>query len=718
MFQTLQHHAKYMVENGLVGQDCFVFENLSIDFDDLKKRYDESLTKSNIKKLELPIIFQGRSAKHIVSSFKGANSGNVSNHTFKTVKALQHPMDLFPFLANETPMNFDAFANLMKSVINMENSSIHSILARAFPFGRDNVPGEQLFDMVRKSVCWPVDSKKPTVFVHSILALNALNEKAKVWGGVYKEGLIPEHVLRFCILFWVLDKATKKLTIEAGLKSLSVYADISLGGSISLSDKAPIVFELDNNLIGVSKEQEAASNSIVAKFYELTSSCDAGEDLSLSIGTKNYSAPKTGKSPTNALIGKSKVGVLPPGVRYGINLSEIVPALDGYQPLLDKTSFSLDRQLTYYVFPQIHPKIDAYCDFIKMHVVKMSDLKEKLKKEKKESNGKEDIVLQQLRNQWEELWNRAWDKFKTSSLIFAFERDVGSANQHQYAWINVHSNLDAAKTFLLIRLLNESKEFGRLSILLKNARPEREDGWDANEKMAMIESYFSISSLNVEDCWAHWRKYLRRSSIGQTELDIGLWEDALKFPLSLKAAIGLQADMDWKGSELWSKFNERRRNMTEERKKIIEAYLREIHRMEVVNSNAAPNENEPSTKKSDYLGGLAERLASFIDTDGVCWKAVVDGIVAGKGLKDVCKALQEGDNYHNIIGGRNLSSMAPSEAKALFICKWEKALRKGEKRLYVDTAMERLSDWSLKNPSAPDIQFFTDALAMGFHGYH
>ena len=158
--------------------------------------------------------------------------------------------------------------------------------------------------------------------------------------------------------------------------------------------------------------------------------------------------------------------------------------------------------------------------------------------------------------------------------------------------------------------------------------------------------------------------------------------------------------------------------MTEERKKIIEAYLREIHRMEVVDSNADLNENDASTKKSDYLSGLAERLASFIDTDGVYWKAVVDGIIAGKGLKDVCKALQEGDNYHNIIGGRNLSSMAPSEAKALFVGKWEKALRKGEKKLYVETAMERLSDWSLKNPSAPEIQFFTDALAMGFHGYH
>ncbi|MEI6422605.1 MAG: hypothetical protein WCP55_10325, partial [Lentisphaerota bacterium] len=449
IFQTLQHHARYMVDNGLVGQDCFVFEKLDIDFDELRKRYDEALAKANIKKLELPIVFQGRSAKHIVSSFKGANSGNVSNYTFKTLKAPQHPLDLFPFLENETPMNFDAFVNLMKSLINMESSSIHSILTRLFPFGGDNVAGEQLFDMVRKSVCWSVGFKKPTVFVHGILALNALNEKAKIWGGVYKEGLIPEHVLRFCILFWILDKATKKLTIEAGSKSLSVSADISLGGSVSLSDKTPIVFEIDNDLVGISKEPKAASNSIVAKFYELTSSCDAGDDLSLCIGTKNYSAPKTGKSPTNALVNKSKTGILSSGSRYGINLSEVIPVLDGYQPLLDKTNFSLDREISYYVFPQTNSKIDLYCDFIRKHVSEIRELKKELDNEKK---AKKD-VLEQLRNQWEELWSRAWDKFRASNLIFAFERDVGSANQHQYAWIKVHSNIDATKTFLLLRLL-------------------------------------------------------------------------------------------------------------------------------------------------------------------------------------------------------------------------------------------------------------------------
>ncbi len=719
IFNTLYPHARFLFEKNLVGQNCFVLKESKFVVDEFRESFESNLKQSSPKKkLNLPILFYGQVNKTIPARYCRSNVGNASNYTFKKVKEdNKYPEEWFPWFKTNNLMKIEDFVEMLLRFNEADSNDVKSLFASGGSlYTFDPVDDLQsLARMVSSSVCQPVLCNSPTCSVHSILALNTLNINAALFGETEDTGLIPAHVFKFCLMFWMLNKMKIAVCSDQFSEKFDILMTVNAAGTFGNISSLPLLIDIGHCWLGMHTDFIDSDHPIIKKFVELTQEKEVD---SVKIGSKTYTAPATGKAPTNAYRTPEGDQSLSPEVRLGFERESINPVLSAYSNLIQNTRFGLSKTaLSYYIFPEDHFIVNQYIKFLEVLIGDTAKQRDNyfkvLKKSAKSPRAKEEKqnALKRLQKSREKVWSDFWNKFKLSNLIFAFEENVGSTNQAQYSWTKVYRNLPAAKTFLFLNMLNNPEQYGRLARMLEGSSKNLSEGWREREIKRLCDHYFLTGSLNQMEYWLRWRKYIVRNNFTEDEFDPGLWEGSMSLIIQLKTMLSVSCSDESSGTELLKNLEKGRAYMNQKNTKAIQDYLCTIFAVKDPGVSTKPKE-----KKAQILSfviTMAESYGTFVDTGRKGWETIVDGLICGWGLKQICKKIRN-DSYTSLIGGKNLAKHTPGQLRSLMIDLHNKAERSGSPPWNVQVPEEIAFKWSQQSGNKPETQIFMDAVFLGF----
>jgi hypothetical protein len=732
IFETLLPHAKVLTESNEVGESCFVLQCCRFGIESFKELFEKNLVQAKPKtKLALPILLIGQVEKTIPGRFQGSNTGNVSKNTFQKKKKDDLPAEWFPWLSSEkNRMSYNDFLSLLKTFNVASAEAVYELFTAngvLFTFKpvtkrKSDHEASILEDMVAKSVYQVVTCKKPTLAVHSALALNALNEKAELLDEERDPSLIRKELFKFCLLFWMLNQINSlKITDEKLEKGIRVEPKITPSGNIGDISALPLLLDAGGFYLGAHADQSASSPPIVKKFLSLTRE-NTIDKISLTRSNKVFTAPATGKAPTNAYRKIDRQSALAPEIMLGFDRNEVNRFLPVYSNIIQDKAFSLSRTaLTYYVFPEDVSLTGRYLEYLSDMISQLNGYKQDyfdwLKKSTASPKAKEEKeeALARIQEQRKAFWEKSWSRFKLSELLFAFEENVGSSNQQQFAWTSVYCHLPAAKAFLFLEMVDDPAEFGRLATLLHNTSLNLSEGWKEKEVKRLVDRYFLSGRLDQIEYWMRWRKYLTRNNSSEKPIDASLWEHAMSLIIQIKAMSALEVDEEWTGKMLLNHLQKRRKAMDKENQQKIRDYLTDFF---------LPGRPEPMPDTAEkgtaqvrqFIERQARNYGIFVDTESDSWQVIIDGLVCGWALKQICLKIRK-DDYKSVIGGKSLAKHTPAQLRTLSIDLYSKAERAGTSPWNVPAPIERMFKWSQKNPHTPEVVLFMDAVSLGFMRY-
>ena len=130
-----------------------------------------------------------------------------------------------------------------------------------------------------------------------------------------------------------------------------------------------------------------------------------------------------------------------------------------------------------------------------------------------------------------------------------------------------------------------------------------------------------------------------------------------------------------------------------------------------------PEKSEKGTAQvRQFIERQARNYGIFVDTESDSWQVIIDGLVCGWALKQICRKIRK-DDYKSIIGGKSLAKHTPAQLRTLSIDLYSKAERAGTIPWNVQAPIERMFKWSQKNPHTPEVVLFMDAVSLGFIRY-
>jgi hypothetical protein len=736
IFDTLLPHATFLTQNDQIGEKCFVLDHCRFGVDEFRQSFEQNIRQNKPKtKLNLPILLSGKIIRAVPGRFQGNNPGNVSSNTFKKKKKKDDfPEKWFPWLHSKNHgMDLGDFLSLMKSFNEIPPESIYQLFDAGgtlytfdIPQDKKTASGRKTADllgslerMVAISVYQPVKCKGPTLAVHSLLALNALNESAGLFGETKDPALIRKELFKFALLFWMLNQiGSLRITTDSRV-GFEVEAKTFAEGNIDDISNLPLLLDAGHFHLGVHTDQIDASNPVLKKFMSLIR-----EDISdrIALNQKVFTAPATGKAATNAFRDDKNLSVLTPEIRLGFDRKAVNRLLPAYSTLILDRSFSIGHtSLTYYVFPEDVSKLSDYLLFLSDMISQIKGYRQQYfdqagkSSTSKKAREEKEAALARIRKLRKDFWEKCWSKFRLSNLMFAFEEDVGSNNQKQFAWTSVYRDLPSARAFLFLEMVNDPEEFGRLASILQNTSRDLSEGWKEKEIKALFNRYFLSGCLDQIVFWIRWRKYLSRRNLSQAPFEPGLWEKAMSLIIQMKAMSTLTVEADCSGKQLLAQLGRRRKSMDEENKSEIKKYL--FHLFLTVKAESTEAQVEKGTARViSFIESMAGSYMTFIDTGSDGWQTIVDGLVCGWALKQICLKIRK-DDYKAVIGGKSLVRHTPSQLRTMSIDLLGKAERAGTRPWNVQAPLERMFAWSQKGPHMPEVQLFMDAVSLGFARY-
>ncbi|MDM8539700.1 hypothetical protein QUF90_01295 [Desulfococcaceae bacterium HSG9] len=729
IFDTLLAHAKMLTENGQVGEPCFLLRSCHFGITAFQEAFAHNLAQKKPKtKLFLPILLDGKIVQAAPGRFQGSNSGNASINTFRKIKKKDaFPVEWFPWLTSKNSLTeLNDFLALMQQFNDASPETVYELFIDTGPLFTFNPKKKKksdneasiLEEMVAKSVYQIVTCNKPTLAVHSVLALNALNEKAELLGEKSDSDLIPKEWFKFCLLFWMLNQMKSlKISDEKLKKPVRVDPIITASGNIGDISALPLLLDAGDFCLGGYADQQSSSNPVIAKFLALTR-----EDTidRITIANKVFTAPATGKAPTNAYQKADRQSALAPKIMLGFDRRAVNRFLPAYSNIIQDKAFSLPAALSYYVFPEDVFLIGRYLEFIADLITQLNECKQDyfnwLKKSSASPKAKEkkEKALKRIQEQRKALWTKSWSSFKVSKLMFAFEENVGSSNQPQFAWTFVYRHLPAAKAFLFLEMADNPAGFGRLATLLNHTSLNLSEGWKEKEIKGLCGRYFLSGRIDQIEYWMRWRKYLIRNNSSEKPIDARLWEHAMSLIIQIKAMSNLKADAKWTGKILLKNLQKRRKIMDQNNQQRIREYLTDFF------LPGRPDQTSDKNKKyrvrvQQFIEQQTMNYGIFVDTESDSWQTVIDGLVCGWALKQICFKIR--DDYKSVIGGKSLAKHTPAQLRTLSIDLYSKAERAGAKLSKVHAPLELMFKWSQKNPHTPETVLFMDAVSLGFLRY-
>jgi len=129
-----------------------------------------------------------------------------------------------------------------------------------------------------------------------------------------------------------------------------------------------------------------------------------------------------------------------------------------------------------------------------------------------------------------------------------------------------------------------------------------------------------------------------------------------------------------------------------------------------------PDAKKGTAKVRQFIEQQAKNYGVFVDTESEGWQTIVDGLISGWALKQICLKIRR-DDYKSIIGGKSLAKYTPAQLRTLSIDLYSKAERADAFLWNVQAPLERMFKWSQKNPHTPEISLFMDAVSLGFMRY-
>jgi len=322
-------------------------------------------------------------------------------------------------------------------------------------------------------------------------------------------------------------------------------------------------------------------------------------------------------------------------------------------------------------------------------------------------------ALKRINVEHRDFWDTLQDSFQINSLSFSFEENVASANQSQYAWTSVYHGQSVQRVFLLLFLLNMPDEFGVVSKMLNDTSQDMGASWTGREKRYLIDNFMCRRTLDTNEYWLRWRKYLTRKDFHENPFQPDVWERSIALIIDLKTIELIEDNVlpEWNGNRLFEEFDRGRRKMKESRKDEIYDYLKQLFRHDEM------IQDEKREIIISMLKRCAEEYAVFVDTDSEHWESIVQGLICGWGLNRVCYKLRK-DDPRSVIGGRSLIKRQPEEVRTLMIDLIEKLARSGKKVWLIEQPMEILFNWAERNTADKEVRLFMDALAFGFFRYN
>ena len=127
-------------------------------------------------------------------------------------------------------------------------------------------------------------------------------------------------------------------------------------------------------------------------------------------------------------------------------------------------------------------------------------------------------------------------------------------------------------------------------------------------------------------------------------------------------------------------------------------------------------EKERTDKVRQSIEQQARNYGRFVDTESDSWQTIIDGLICGRALKQICRKIRK-DEYKSVIGGKSLAKYTPAQLRSLSIDLYNKAERSGSTPWNVQAPIERMFKWSQKNPYSPEVTLFMDAVSLGFMRY-
>ncbi|MBW2605926.1 MAG: hypothetical protein JRE28_16720 [Deltaproteobacteria bacterium] len=733
IFETLLPHATVLTKNNQVGESCFVLQSCRFGMESFEESFEKNLAQAKPKtKLDLPILLIGRKVeKTIPGRFQGNKAGNVPNNTFGKKKKDDLPDGWFPWLSSEkNKMTYNDFLSLLQKFNDISPETVYELFkANGSLFTFEPAKKKKTDDvasilekMVVNSTYQVVTCKKPALAVHSVLALNALNEKAELLDEDRDPCLIRKELFKFCLLFWMLKQIESlRITDEKSGKDIQVEPKITASGNIGDISSLPLLLDAGVFYMGAHTDQIVVSRPIVKKILSLIRE-DTVDTISLTRSNKVFTAPSTGKAPTNAYRKMDRKNVMAPEIMLGFDRREVNRFLPAYSNIIQDKAFSLSRTaLTYYVFPEDVSLTGRYLEYLSGMISQLNGYKQDyfdcLGKNPASTQAKErrKTALSRIQEQRKALWEKSWSRFKLSELLFAFEENVGSSNQPQFAWTSVYHHLPAAKAFLFLEMVDDPAEFGRLATLLHHTSLNLSEGWKEKEVKRLVDRYFLSGRLDQIEYWIRWRKYLVRNDSSKNPIDARLWEHAMSLIIQIKAMSALKVDAKWTGKMLLSYLQKRRKAMDEENQLKIRDYLTGLF------LPGMPEQMTDTAKKGtaqvlQFIERQARDYGIFVDTESDSWQAIIDGLVCGWALKQICRTIRK-DDYKSVIGGKSLAKHTPAQLRTLSIDLYSKTERAGTSPWNVQAPLERMFNWSQKNPHTPEVVLFMDAVSLGFMRY-
>ncbi len=734
IFDVMQKHAKTMMASGNARTDCFVLERVGIDFEAMDKAWEKAKTNSRAGKFDVPVLMFGQKRSLSISRFSGSGPANASKQTYQKKKsewdiferafredevdALESPFPetWFSWLLQGGQCHYATWSELLQKICDADAETLRTLFGKTGPLFTFDPKDGRFEEYVRKAVCFPVSVKSPGVLVHAVLAYNALHVSLL-------DAPVGVETLRFCLLFWVLETAKKTLAVTTSEsdseRTFGIDPKTTAGGNLGNIDGLTLLIRVNQNrdtiLGGRIPSELADSNEAYRVFLDLT----AKKRLdTIKLGGIPYTAPATGKSPTNAFR-TGKQNCLSPDVRSGFDRDEVIPVVDGFDALVKGTRFSLGGVINYYVFPEKADDLPEYVRMLRDLLSELRDYKDKYFKELKKSSGsdrakaKRKEMLRELLDLRRGIWGGAWNRFPVSDWIFAFEEDVGGANQPQNTWTSVFRKLPLVRTYLLLFLADDPTSFGQLVQMLKKTAHNLNEGWEAKELKGLLAVFVSKHRLDPVHYWHRWRGYLVRGNQSEDPVRPDLWEKSMNTLLRINAIERVDANEYTTGMELITALDKRSAEMVAQNKEHIQEYLAGLFSSAYVVDTAGEKGESAREKVRHFVGGRAADYAGFVDAGSTGWRSLVDGLLCGWALKQACRSLR-GKDYASAIGGRSLAKQTPAEVRTVMVELVEKAIRAGHKPWNIDVPLELLFKWSMRNAYSAETTLFMDALSLGF----